>query len=93
MDKYKVLDDSIENFRYNFFLGVSGGSKICGTCEHYETILNDSGSVTDTGHCYSRCKAKTKGSNKTHAETNIQSLIDSGIKVEYVEYNVRDIEN
>ena len=69
MNKYKELDNQIESLRFHFFDGIQGdGPIICGTCKHFESILDDSGSVLFLGHCNVKCNI-SNGNDKVHAET------------------------
>jgi len=80
-------DNQIELLRYNFFLGVQGDNEIiCGTCQHFETILDDSGSITNLGHCYKNCPVKN-GLDKVHAESNVSRYINHDFKTAYEEYS------
>jgi len=86
-DKYDELDKKTETLRYNFFKGLQGdGDIICGTCQHFESIVDNSGSITDLGHCYQNCPVKN-GLNKIHAESNVSRYSSHKIETAYKEYS------
>ena len=86
-NKYDESDRKLEALRYNFFKGLQGdGNTICGTCQHFETILDDSGSITSLGRCYQNCPVKN-GLDKVHAESNVSRYTNHNIETKYKEYS------